>query len=187
MSDNKDAPIEGHEYDGIQEFDNPLPMWWLVTFFGTIIFGFLYWLHYDIGNGPNQYMDLKEDMAAIQGVQKSQPASSDSEDDLKKLAAMGEVVQKGKEVFAAKCAACHGAELQGLIGPNLTDEYWIHGQGQLTEVAKVIREGVLDKGMPAWDSQMSKDDVRAVVALIASAMGSNPKDAKPPQGNKIGN
>lgn len=184
---NDDKPIQGHEYDGIQEYDNPLPMWWLATFFGTIIFGFLYWIHYTTGAGPTLKQELGDDMAQVQQLQAKNAPKNESDEDLQKLAAAGGADAKGKEVFDAKCAVCHGMKLEGTIGPNLTDEYWIHGQGSLADIAKVVRVGVLDKGMPAWDTQLKPDEIQAVTVYVANAKGANPPNAKAPQGNKVGN
>lgn len=187
MSDEKDVPILEHSHDGIQEYDNPLPTWWLWTFLLTIIFGFHYWIHYEFGGGMTQDQELARDLAQLQSHQRNAPAPSDSEEDLQKLAGSGSALSEGKSVFDGKCAACHGAELQGGIGPNLTDEYWIHGKGNLLEIASLVRSGVLDKGMPGWDSQLKPEEIRSVVVFIASRKGSQPANPKDPQGEKVGN
>ena len=100
------------------------------------------------------------------------------------------VARKPDEVRGAalfeKCAACHGPQLQGLIGPNLTDEYWIHGKGTLSDIAGVIRTGAVEKGMPSWDGQLQNEEIRALAVFVASQIGSNPANPKPPQGEKIG-
>ena len=187
MSEDKEPPVTDHDYDGIKEYDNPLPTWWLVTFFATIIFAFHYWIHYEFGGAMDQKAELKQDMAQVQQLQQKHPPSVDKEDELQKLAGSTEVIKKGSEVFAAKCAVCHGPELQGVIGPNLTDEYWIHGRGTLVDIAQVIRSGVLDKGMPNWESQLQNDEIRALTVFVASRKGSHPANPKAPQGEKIAN
>jgi cytochrome c oxidase cbb3-type subunit 3 len=126
-------------------------------------------------------------MSEIQSHQLAHPAPAESEDELEKLAAQSSIVNQGREVFGSKCAACHGADLQGIIGPNLTDEYWIHGKGTLTDIALVVRSGVLDKGMPSWKEQLKTDEVQAVVVFVASRRGSHPANPKAPQGDKVGN
>lgn len=182
MSNDKEN-LTDHEYDGIEEFDNPLPVWWLATFFATIIFGFLYWIHYEFGGAPTQRDELKADLAAIHSLHKHDE-SQDKEETLAALVNSEPDLAKGKQVYLAKCAVCHGNELQGLIGPNLTDEYWIHG-AKLTDIAGVIRKGVLDKGMPNWDTQLSNEEIRAVTVFVFSARGSNPANPKAPQGEKV--
>ncbi len=188
MSKDKDAPLLDHEYDGIQELDNPLPMWWLVTFFVTIIFGFNYWIHYEFGGGETLKQELAADLAVIEKLKASAPPTGDSEDELAKLAASGAgVLASGESVFQGKCAACHGAHLEGGIGPNLTDEYWLHGSGKLTEISGTVRKGVLDKGMPGWEGLLKNEEIQAVTVFIASRKGSQPANAKAPQGEKFAN
>lgn len=189
MSDKKDN-LTNHNYDGIQEYDNLLPNWWLMTFFATIIFSFIYWIHYEFGGAPKQLEELKIDLAMIesqskQNNTKSQTTPVESEEDLKNLITDNNFVSGGREVYQAKCSACHGPELQGTIGPNLVDEYWLHGKGQLTDIITVIRKGVLDKGMPAWETMLKENEIKSVVALIGSQQGSNPPNPKPPQGEKV--
>lgn len=183
MSDD-DKLIKDHNYDGIQELDNPLPNWWLTTFLATIIFSFIYWIHYEFGGGQTQNQELAEDLARIESIRANAPVPEDTEEDLQALLAKNDVLEAGKSAYVGKCAACHGPELQGLIGPNLTDEYWLHGKGRALDIMAVIRNGVLEKGMPPWDGQMSHDEIKAVTAFIVSKAGSNPPNPKPPQGEK---
>ncbi len=187
MSDKKEVPILDHDYDGIKEYDNPLPTWWLVTFLMTIIFGFHYWIHYEFGGGQTVLQELGQDLAKLESMQKSAPDVGDSEADLNKLVGAAAVLASGESVYQAKCAVCHGQALEGTIGPNLVDSYWIHGKGGLAGVAKVIREGVLDKGMPAWGSLLKSDEVGALTVFIASRKGTTPANPKGPQGIKVEN
>jgi len=90
-------------------------------------------------------------------------------------------VKAGRELFQVRCIACHGAAGQGIIGPNLTDEYWLHG-GKLAEITHTITNGVPDKGMPPWGPVMSSEQIHFVVAYIRSIRGTNPAGAKAPQG-----
>ncbi len=186
-----DQPIAGHEYDGIKEFDNPLPMWWLWTFFGTIIFAFIYFIHYEMGAGPNLDQELKMDLATIKEVAAANSAAATTAggggeqppaaDDLNAVIADKARAAEGKTIFAGKCASCHGNEGQGLIGPNLTDKFWIHGS-KPTDMVTVIAKGVLDKGMPPWETQMKATEINSVVAYIVSIKGTNPANPKPAQG-----
>ncbi|MBX3022491.1 MAG: c-type cytochrome [Bdellovibrionales bacterium] len=177
--------MEDHEYDGIQELDNPLPNWWLLTFLGTIIFAYLYYLHYESGSGPTINQELKADLAVIEAAKAKRGTKSDSEEELQKLLASAAVLNEGKAVFQGKCAACHGADLQGVIGPDLTDDYWLHGQGKLADIATIVRKGVVEKGMPPWDGQLKDAEVSAVTVYIVSKRGSHPANSKGPQGEKI--
>ncbi|MGZ3769976.1 MAG: cbb3-type cytochrome c oxidase N-terminal domain-containing protein [Bdellovibrio sp.] len=176
-----------HEYDGIIEHDNPLPMWWLWTFFLTIIFAFIYYIHYELAGGPTLKDELKTAMDEIEKTRSQAVASAplETEDSLKADFGKDGVVKLGAAQFSTKCASCHGPNLEGLIGPNLTDKHWIHGQGTRMDIVKVIREGVADKGMPPWGPVLKKEEVYAVAAYILSKKGSNPAGAKAPQGNLV--
>jgi cytochrome c oxidase cbb3-type subunit 3 len=187
MSEDKDAPVIDHDYDGIQEYDNPLPMWWLVTFFATVIFGFHYWIHYEFGGAPTQKQELAVDLGAISKLRGPEESKEPSAEDLEKLAGSAAAVEQGRGVFQGKCAVCHGNDLQGNIGPNLTDDYWLHGKGTASDISGIVRKGVLDKGMPAWETQLKSDEISAVAVFVASKKGSNPPGAKAPQGEKVAN
>ncbi|MFM6927161.1 MAG: cbb3-type cytochrome c oxidase N-terminal domain-containing protein [Bdellovibrio sp.] len=181
MSDNNP---KFHEYDGIIEHDNPLPTWWLWTFLITIIFAFLYYLHYELAGGPTLQQELKVAMEHLEKEKASVVATSpvETEDSLKAAFEKDGMLALGAEVFSGKCAACHGAQLQGQIGPNLTDNFWLHGKGSRLDLVKVIRDGVADKGMPPWGPVLKEKELYAVTALILSKHGSNPPGAKAPQG-----
>jgi len=191
MSDNSNEKMDvvlDHEYDGIQELDNPLPMWWLWTFFGTIIFAFLYWLHYDISGAPSSEMYLQQQLAQIAEQKKkdesSQPQKSAT--DLNALVSDATVVANGNKLFQMNCANCHGQQGQGGIGPNLTDKYWIHGDGDIASVLTTVKKGVLDKGMPAWEAIFKTEEVESLAAFVMSLKNSNPPNAKAPQGDEKG-
>jgi Cytochrome c, mono- and diheme variants len=184
MSDNKE---KFHEYDGIIEHDNPLPTWWLWTFFITIIFGSLYYLHYTFGGGLTLNEELALAMNQLEKEKASVVASSpmETEDSLSAEFGKDGVLAKGEAAFTGKCAACHGQQLQGMIGPNLTDHFWLHGKATRLDLVKIIREGVPDKGMPPWGTVMSKDELYAVASFIISKKDSNPANSKAPQGEEI--
>ncbi|MCB0335417.1 MAG: c-type cytochrome [Bdellovibrionales bacterium] len=182
--------VLSHEYDGIQEYDNDLPRWWVWMFWGWIVFGVIYvgYYHYGPGTFPRQdvALEMKQAEEAAAQVAAEQAASQPEMDDAFFLAQVKipEVIAKGSEVFTAKCVACHGAAGEGIVGPNLTDEYWIHG-GAPTDIHNVILKGVLEKGMLAWESQLTKDELVAVTSYVISIEGTNPPNAKEPQGEKV--
>ena len=91
---------------------------------------------------------------------------------------------KGKSVFVTNCAACHGQNAEGKIGPNLTDEYWMHGPN-FSYLIRTITKGIAEKGMPAWEQILKPDDLRAVASYVVSLQGSKPADPKAPQGDKF--
>ena len=180
------APIQGHLYDGIQEYDNPMPSWWLWILYATIIWSPLYiaGLHFsDVI--PSYEEDLRTGQAELQEVRSAWEASNPSvqvdADFLATFVGDSGAEAAGAEVYAASCAACHGPEGGGLIGPNLTDRFWIHGPSDL-DVFEVISEGVIEKGMAPWASILSAEERAQVVAYIRSLAGTSPAGAKAPEG-----
>lgn len=186
MSDDIKDPLTDHDFDGIQEYDNPLPTWWLATFLGAIIFSFIYYVHYEFGGGQTLNQELEVAMKNLEKAAAQQaPAQTESEDVLADAMKDPKFVSLGAATFESKCASCHGPKLGGMIGPNLTDNFWIHGKGTRMDIATVIRKGAADKGMPPWESLLSKDEVYGLTAYIISKKGSNPENAKPPQGEEV--
>ena len=175
----------GRDYDGIDELDNPLPLWWLMVFFATIIFSFLYMLHFHIGPGALPKEELASEMRAIQELQTKAGAGGPDGSMLAALAADPSAGEVGRLAFVGKCAACHGEAAQGGIGPNLTDEYWLHGKGTLIDIAGVIYSGVQEKGMPAWGSLLSPRELGSIAVFVRASRGTNPALAKAPQGLKV--
>jgi len=180
MSSNDDDKLLDHEYDEIQELDNNLPLWWLWTFFGAIIFSFIYWLHYSYtGDGPTMDQELKMAMSQIEEKRRAAEKTGSAEE-----VDPAELRVAGQKVYQNFCASCHMENGAGSVGPNLTDDYWIHGNS--TEaIIQVIKAGVLDKGMPAWDGVLRPADITAVVAFVESLKGQNVSGGKKPQGEKV--
>ncbi|MCB0406792.1 MAG: c-type cytochrome [Bdellovibrionales bacterium] len=183
--DNSNEPLLNHEYDGIRELDYPLPAWWLATFFATIIFAFIYYIHYEVSKaGPSSQQELEMNLAEVQALQqKAQDAAPKvSEDTLKGLMADNGALEAGKAEFLAKCAACHGQMGEGLIGPNLTDNAWKNTDGTLVGIHNIIVQGVTDKGMPAWKGLIDEALIQKVAVYIGSLKGSTPPNGKPAEG-----
>jgi len=187
MSDIKDQDdnLTDHDYDGIQELDNPLPMWWLITFLGSIFFAFIYYIHFQFGFGPTLNEELEASLNQVKALQSAHGGGEIDFDNLKSRIGNEDAIANGADVFAARCAVCHGAQLQGMIGPNLTDNYWIHGTGDPETLIKVVKEGVLDKGMPAWDNILTGVEMENVSIYIISKIGSEPEQAKAPEGTLV--
>ena len=185
MSNEKDQKAEVHFYDGIEEHDNMLPRWWLGILYGSILFGAGYFAHYVLGPGPTLVQEY-EDEARVEEFRllaENAGKKALSETELVALVKAPEKQKAGSTVFQSKCASCHGPQGGGGIGPNLTDEYWIHG-GKLAQIVKTVTDGVGDKGMPPWGSVLSQDELYSVVAYVRSIRGSNPPGSKAPQGDK---
>ena len=182
--------LTNHNYDGIKEYDNDLPRWWVVLFWLTGIYGLLDWgyFHYILPVSPRE--ELAMEMAAQKAVVAQQQAAAStnevhiSSDDLLQRVNNVELVRKGSEIYALRCSACHGAEGQGIIGPNLTDKNWIHG-GKIDQIHNTIREGVPAKGMLSWKTLMSADDIVAVTGFVWSLHGTTPPNPKPAEGELV--
>lgn len=181
-----DKLIVGHDYDGIQELNNPLPNWWQLIFYGSIIFAFFYTMHYEFGSGLSSQARLNVLMEEVQSKsQKEALAASKVVVDYEALLKDPQAISQGKAVFVGKCAPCHGPDGGGVIGPNLTDKYWIHGDGKAETIADLVRKGVPDKGMPPWDSVLTAKEVNEVTAYVKSIAGTKPQNPKAPQGNEV--
>jgi cytochrome c oxidase cbb3-type subunit 3 len=185
LSEEKDLLIE-HDYDGIQELDNPIPGWFMYLFYSTIVFAVCYLLIYHVfGIGQLQYDEYKTEMAQAKIAQKIylSKQSNRVDENTVKLVHDPAVIASGGVIFKTTCAPCHGDHAQGNVGPNLTDDYWLHG-GKINEIFKTIKYGVLAKGMPTWEKQLSPKQISDVSNYIKSLHGSNPAGAKAPQGDK---
>ena len=171
QNDQNDKLIKGHSYDGIQEYDNPMPPWWTNLFWGTIIFAVGYSAYYMLGSGPTLTAEFTAEQAAYST--KAPPASDvPRAPELVKAAASPDVISSGKALFSQRCAPCHGPAGGGVIGPNLTDGKWIHG-GSIDSIYHVISEGVLEKGMIAWKTQLSRDEMIQLTAFLRSIQNTN--------------
>lgn len=172
-------------YDGIEEYDNDLPTWWVNLFYLTIIFGIAYVAYVHFMGMPTDHERLASELAELDKKKIAANAGGTelSEEQLLQKVSDSTLVQKGHEVFIAKCAMCHGQKAEGLVGPNLTDEYWLHGN-KLGQIKNVIEKGVLDKGMLAWKGVVSDDNIFELIAFINSVKNTN-VPGKPPQGDKM--
>lgn len=168
-----------HVYDGIEEADNNLPIWWLLTFYGAIAFGLVYWFYYhEYGIGklqPEKYAD------AVAAAEADRSVVTD--ESLNALANDATAVAAGKEIFATQCSACHD-QGQGRVGlgSNLTDKYWVHG-GAPTNIRSVVSNGLTEKGMPPWEPILGEQGVNQVVAYVLTMRNTNLEGGKPVEEN----
>jgi len=186
-ADDKDTENKViHEVDGIQEYDNKLPNWWLYTLYGAILFSVGYWFHYHVASfGDSQSAEYQAELdkaAAIEAV-KIKAAGVMTPEALASLARDKGTVEQGRHVFAQTCAACHRQDGGGVVGPNLTDEFWLHGAAP-EKIYKTITQGVPEKGMPAWGAQLGRERSQAVTAYVISIRGTNVAGGKAPQGER---
>lgn len=180
---DEEALLLDHDYDGIQELDHPLPQWWLWLFYISIAFSIVYSIYYMTGIGPTLRDELR---VALQEIQAKKPAQSTAggvtDEMLLAILEQADRLKNGQEVFVGKCAACHGDKGQGLIGPNLTDDQWMHGAGSPMDIMELVRVGIPTQGMPPWVEVLTPDELLNVSAYVYSIRGSNPPGAKPPEG-----
>jgi cytochrome c oxidase cbb3-type subunit III len=177
---DKDRLIE-HSYDGIQEYDNPMPAWWVFTFWVTIVFSIFYYINPgNLGAGKGDKAEYAEDMAAFRAAHPANAGGGNVASLMAAVARPSEVAE-GKKLFVGKCAACHAADGGGIIGPNLTDDAWIHG-GTIDSIYASVNNGVLAKGMPAWGKLLKADEMDEVVAYVWTLHGTTPAKPKAPEG-----
>lgn len=174
-----------HAYDGIRELDNRLPPWWVNMFILTIIWavGYMYFYHWG-GNGPSSAEEYKMEMDAAKKEMAialaGKPGSAIDESNVTALTEAGPLGE-GELIYKNTCAACHGQLGEGTVGPNFTDEYWIHGGG-IKDLFRTIKYGVPEKGMISWQAQLKPEDMQKVASYILTLKGTNPPNQKAPQG-----
>ena len=190
MNDRRDEDrLLDHDYDGIREYDNPMPRWWLLILWVSVVWSVVYAINVipGVGSGPGRAKNYENEMAAAREKygDPSVAAAGAAVDDATVTAAAADPVQlaSGRQTFTNFCASCHRDDAGGSIGPNLTDDYWIHG-GKPSQIHGTISNGVLDKGMPAWNAVLDPAQVVSVAAYVTSVRGTHPKDPKEPQGVK---
>ena len=176
-----------HSYDGIRELDNHLPPWWKWLFYGTIAWAVVYLIAFHLTDSlPLSQQEYQMELALadeqVKKYQASQPQAAIDENALE-YTGDAATIENGKSVFMNNnCGGCHRNDGGGnTIGPNLTDEYWLHG-GEIKNVFLTIKNGAVEKGMPAWGKSMSPKDVRDVTFFVMSLQGTNPPEPKGPQG-----
>lgn len=175
----------GHSYDGIRELNNRVPPWFNYLFLGTIIFGIIYFVDYHVLKvSPLMLSEYQKEIDDAATQRQILSASEPPVDETKLTALRDEAsLKKGEEIFKKYCVSCHGDNGQGLVGPNLTDQYWIHGGG-IKNVYATIKNGVPAKGMISWQLVLTGKQIQEVGSYVLSLQGSNPAGAKPPQGEK---
>jgi cytochrome c oxidase cbb3-type subunit 3 len=173
-----------HDYDGIKELDNALPPWWKYGFYFTIAVAALYILRYHVwgtGPSPKQEYDQEMKVAAAQ-IEEYRLKAGNMVDEKTVTMADATGIIEGDKLFHSNCYACHGAKGEGGVGPNLADNYWLHG-GTINDVFKTIKYGWPDKGMQSWQKMYSPSQIKNLASYIKTLAGSNPPNPKAPQGD----
>lgn len=194
MSEDKtpqyeDKIIEGYEYDGITEYDNPCPPWLMYIFYFTALLA-IFITGYHFGSSSKDEIleayatKLKEAQTQAQTQTPTQkPEISESE--LLALLQDPAALAEGGEIFGDQCALCHGNSAEGMIGPNLIDNYWLHGRGKIIDIVVSISYGIPDKGMAAWEDRIPKEQILHIAAYIKSMQGTEVENAKEPDGELV--
>jgi cytochrome c oxidase cbb3-type subunit 3 len=172
-----------HDYDGIKELDNALPPWWKYGFYVTIGVAFIYLLNYHvfgIGLNPTQEYGAEMERARIK-KELYEANNKDRIDEKNVPMAASDGIQAGKKLYELNCVACHLADGGGSVGPNLTDDYWLH-KGSLNDIYNTIKVGYPDKGMQSWSSNFSPKEISFLASYIKTLAGTKPAAPKAAQG-----
>lgn len=178
-----DRLIADHEYDGIKELDNDLPPWWKWLFYICIAFGIIYMVRLWVFEADDLYQEseYQNEMAEAASLIPAQPSAAEFE---VKLLTDEASIAKGKEVYDKICQVCHLLDGGGLVGPNFTDDYWIHGN-TIEDWFEIVSNGVIEKGMIPYKDQLSPTQRLEVLAYIATLHGTAPASPKAPQGEQM--
>jgi cytochrome c oxidase cbb3-type subunit 3 len=184
LQEEKDLILDEHDYDGIKELDNRMPPWLRFTFIGTVVIAVVYIFYYHFsGLGDLQIAELEKEIerAEIQKKVYLEKVGASIDETSVTLLVDETSIKEGSVIYQEKCAACHGQDGGGTVGPNLADEYWLHG-GDIKDVFKTIKYGVPEKGMIAWEKQLPPMQIQKVASYIRSLKGTKPASPKEPQG-----
>jgi cytochrome c oxidase cbb3-type subunit 3 len=181
MSEDQDPLLLDHEVDGIRELDNKLPRWWVWLFYITIIFSAVYLVYYHVlGAGDLMAAEYTKEMKAGDAIKGAAMARFESDIVTLQPSKDEEVLARGKKTFLVLCAPCHRPDAGGLVGPNLTDDYWIHGD-KFSDNVRTIWNGVPEKGMITWKNTLKPKEVFEVASYIYTLRGTRPPNPKPPE------
>lgn len=184
MEEEKDIMID-HEYDGIVELDNPIPLWFNVLFYSTVVFGVVYLLVYHVfGWGMNQDQEYLHEVAQAEKAKEEFLAQAANLIDETTVVFDASMATAGKAIYMTNCAACHGNSGEGTIGPNLTDNFWLHG-GEIKDVFHTVKYGVPEKGMVPWEQTLTPAQIAEVSSYIITLRGTNPSNPKPAEGVEV--
>ena len=175
-----------HAYDGIEEYDNPLPGWWKWLFIISIVFSPFYWVSYHNGTSGRSVED-KYNVALAENTRLQFEEIGDLQLDeatLVRFMAKDNWVKVGESVFRANCVSCHGREGEGKVGPNLTDEFY-KTVTQLADIAKVVSNGAGNGAMPKWSNRLHINEVVLVSAYVANLRGTNVEGGRASEGREI--
>ena len=172
-----DILIEGHTYDDIQEYDNPLPGWWKWIFILSIVYAVPYTVWYHFIDGNTVYDQHKADEAAKAARIAAMPKVETDDNSLFAMLQDDAALKAGQTIYDANCAVCHQKDGGGLVGPNLTDDHYINVKS-LADIPKIVEEGVIAKGMTPWKGILDPKQIAQVSVYVASMRGATPDATK---------
>ena len=185
IDQEKDVMLD-HDYDGIKELDNVLPPWWVGLFYACVIFAIVYLVRFHVIGDYTQEEEYKTEVRLAELEKSKLPKKVEDDVNADNVVALTDAASlaKGKEIFTNACAACHKVDGGGLVGPNLTDEFWINGGG-IKNIFKLISEGSKNNpSMVAWKNNISPSDIQKISSYILTLKGTNPAGAKTAEGEK---
>ena len=173
-----------HNYDGIKELDNRLPPWWVYGFYATILFAAVYLLRFEVFDDYDQIDEYEQAVAQAKlDLEEYKKTAKDLVDaNTVELLTDAADIKAGEAIFTGNCIACHKAGGAGGIGPNLTDDYWILGGGIKNVFHTIAEGGRAGKGMISWKTDLKPGEIAQVASYVLSLHGTNPADAKEPEG-----
>lgn len=181
VEQEKDIMLD-HDYDGIKELDNALPPWWKYGFIFTIIWSVVYLTYFHVMHAaPLSTEEYTNEMAAAKAAKDALMKTSKNNVDENSIVFDASMVPDGKKIYTENCSPCHGPNGQGVVGPNLTDNYWLHG-GKINDIFKTVKYGWPANGMKSWQNDLSPMQIAQVVCYVKSLKGTNPPNPKAPQG-----
>lgn len=190
MSKKVEDKLLDHDFDGIQEFDNPLPPWWVGLFFLTIVYSVVYVIYFHVsGFGPSQRDEYLSEINTFKAQKLATSSAASPEETFKEgetYVAMADesALAAGGQIYKTNCSSCHGLAGEGGIGPNLADNFWLHG-GSYNEIVNTIVKGVPEKGMISWKPILSKKEILQVASYLETLKGTTPPNPKAPQGVEV--
>lgn len=186
-AETTDQQLTGHAYDGIQEFDNPLPGWWKFLFWASIIFSPLYYFYFHAGGESRtihgQYNNHMAEVFELRFAEIGE-LKPDRETILKYMNDEPEWMAVGEVAYKANCVSCHGANGGGLVGPNLTDDHWKNVR-RIEDIASVITNGAANGAMPAWGNRFSHQNQIVLLSAYVASLRGKPVVGKAAEGNII--
>lgn len=187
MNDDQKGPILlEHEADGIKELDNLLPRWWVWLFYITTGFAIFYMFYYHVLKlGDLQAAAYVKEQKLGNDIKSASIAKFEANLDSLQPSKDAAKLDQGKLIFGTYCAPCHRPDGGGLVGPNLTDDFWIHGSNYVDNV-KTIINGVPEKGMLTWRGVLKPDEITSVASYIYTLRGTHPPNPKPPENQPAG-